>query len=162
LKLYLDTSAWVKRYLLEEGSLEIDLAFERAAAKSHELVSSSWNIGECLGVFDKRMQKKELSESEFNRILQGFFRETCDLLGRGGFLLSPVSMEILAECWDLILEEHVYQADALQLKTSLAESCNILLAADEAILRAAKKEGIEAISIEKSEDQMKLRELLKD
>lgn len=162
MKLYLDSSAWVKRYLAEEGSPEIDLAFEKAALGPNRLVSSFWNIGECLGAFDKRRQRKELSREEFNRTLRNFFNETIDLAERGNFTLTPVSAELLLECWKVILEHRMYQADALQLKTSTTEGCDFLLTADNELVGVAKKLGLQAISIEKSEDQMKLRELLKD
>jgi len=161
LKLYLDSSAWVKRYLTEPGSREIDLAFQRAVLGPARLVSSFWNIGECLGVFDKWRQRKELDEEEFGRTLQNFFSETVDLAERGSLTLMAVSARLLLECWKTILDEHMYQADVLQLKTSLMENCDFLITADEQLVEAAKKLGIKGISIEKAEDQMKLRELLK-
>ena len=160
MKFYLDSSAWVKRYLTEEGSPEIDLTFERASLGPNQLVSSFWNVGECLGAFDKRRQRRELDEGVFSRTLQNFFSETIDLAERGRLALTPVSAELLLECWKTILDEHIYQADALQLKTSQAEGCDFLLTADEGLAMAAGEVGLKAIPIEKSEGRMKLRELL--
>ena len=161
MKLYLDSSAWVKRYLTEEGSREIDLAFQKASFGPDVLVSSFWNIGECLGVFDKRRQRKELGGEEFRRILQNFFSETIDLAGRGNLTLTPVSAELLLGCWRIIMENHMYQADALQLKTSAVEGCSFLITADEGLVEVAEKLGLKAIPIEKKGGQKKLRELLK-
>lgn len=161
MKLYLDSSAWVKRYLTEEGSREIDLAFQKASLGLYVLVSSFWNIGECLGVFDKRRQRKELREEGFERILQNFFSETIDLAERGNLTLTPLSADLLLGCWRIIVENHMYQADALQLKTSAVEGCNFFITADEELVEEAKKLGLKAISIEKKEGQKKLRELLK-
>lgn len=161
MKLYLDSSAWIKRYLTEDGSPEVDLAFERAALGPDRLVSSFWNIGECLGVFDKRRQRKELDKGDLNRALQNFFSETVDLAERGSLTLAPVSAGLLLECWKTILENHIYQADALQLKTSLAEGCDFFLTADEELAKMARKSGIEAIPIEREEGQERLRGLLK-
>lgn len=160
MRFYLDSSAWVKRYLTEAGSPEIDLTFEKAALGPSRLVSSFWNIGECLGAFDKRRQRRELDKGDFSRTLQNFFSETIDLAERGSLTLIPVSAELLFECWKTILDGHMYQADALQLKTSQAESCDFLLTADEGLAMVAGKIGLKAIPIEKSEGQMKLRELL--
>jgi len=138
----------------------MDLVFEKATLGPNRLVSSFWNVGECLGAFDKRKQRRELDGRRFSRTLQNFFSETIDLAERGGLTLAPVSAGVLLECWKTILDEHMYQADALQLKTSQAESCDFLLTADEGIATVAEKMGLKAIPIEKSEGRMKLRELL--
>lgn len=44
-QVYLDTSALAKRYVKEEGTEILDLAFEKASSE-HPLVFSFWNIGE--------------------------------------------------------------------------------------------------------------------
>lgn len=160
MKFYLDTSAWVKRYLAEVGSPEVDLLFEKITSGSIKLVSSFWNIGECLGVFDKRMRRKELRRGEFKRVLQNFFSETTDLANRGSLELFPVSAELLLECWRLILVEHFYQADVLQIETSLTQGCDVFLTGDEELARIAGKHGLDVIVVEKSEDRMRLRKLI--
>lgn len=161
MKVYLDSSAWVKRYLEEKGSPEVDLVFEGATAGRTKIVASFWNVGECIGVFDKRMERGELKASEFKEVLENFFNEAMDLAERGGLELVPVSAELLLGCWRLVLEEHVYQADALQLKTSLAEKCDAFLTGDKELVQIAEGHKINALNIEKIEDQKKLRKLLK-
>jgi predicted nucleic acid-binding protein len=161
LKLYLDTSTWLKRYLPEEGSPEMDLVFEKAGLELHKLVASLWNVGECLCVFDRRRRRGEINESEFKKVVQNFSSETTELVERGNFLLAPVSAGLLAQSWKIVLDEHMHQADALQLKTSITEACDIFLTADDGLATVAEKIGLDAIPIEKSDGQMKLRELLK-
>ncbi len=160
MKLYLDTSAWVKRYLPEEGSSEMDLVFDKAARGLHRPVASLWNVGECLGAFDRRRRRGEISESEFKKVIQSFSGETTELVERGSFLLAPVSAGLLAQSWKTVLDEHMHQADALQLKTSMSEACDLFLTGDEGLATVAENVGFKAILVEKSEDQMKLRELL--
>jgi len=161
LKAYLDSSAWVKRYLTEEGSPEVDTVFERAISGRVKLISSFWNIGECIGVFDRRRKRGELKDGEFGEVLQNFFSETIDLAERGSFELVPVSAGLLLECWKIIVEEHVYQADALQLRVSLAEGCDVFLTGDEELAQIARRHEINAVSVEKSDEREKLRELFK-
>jgi predicted nucleic acid-binding protein len=50
---YLDTSAIVKRYILERGSDEVAALYSRAWGGDVKLSFSLWNVGEALGVFDK-------------------------------------------------------------------------------------------------------------
>jgi predicted nucleic acid-binding protein len=161
LRFYLDSSAWVKRYLGEVGSLEIDLVFKKAIEGSHTLVSSFWNVGECLGVFVKRRRRGELRDEEFGTVLRNFISETVDLVERGSLLLVPASNKLLEDCWKIILENDLYQADALQIQTARAERCDFIITADEQLAEAAKRLGVGTISIEKSEDRIRLHELMR-
>lgn len=69
------------------------------------MVSSLWNIGECLGVFDMQEQRGDLNRGEFEEIFEKFFSETVDLAERGDFELSPISGRILDGSWSVILGE---------------------------------------------------------
>lgn len=48
-RLYLDSSAIVKRYVVEPGTEVVDEVFERAEAREVFVVFSVWNVGEVLG-----------------------------------------------------------------------------------------------------------------
>ncbi len=62
-KVYLDTSALVKRYLEEEGSEKVDSLFNESYDKSVVLVISQWNIGEAAVVFDKYQNRKVIRDA---------------------------------------------------------------------------------------------------
>jgi len=49
LKLYLDSSAIVKRYVLEEGTKKVQETYLEALNGAASLYFSIWNIGEVLG-----------------------------------------------------------------------------------------------------------------
>jgi predicted nucleic acid-binding protein len=139
----------------------MDLVFKKATGGTHTLVSSFWNVGECLGVFGKRKRRGELRDEEFRTILQNFISETVDLVERGSLMLVPVSTKLLRDCWKVMLENHLYQADALQIQTATTEKCDFIITADEQLVEAAKRLGLGAVSIEKSEDRIRLRELMR-
>ena len=53
LKLYLDTSTIVKRYVAEPGTETVDAIFDKAETGELTIALSLWNIGEALGVLDE-------------------------------------------------------------------------------------------------------------
>jgi len=57
LKLYLDTSATIKRYVVEPGTQTIDIIFDKAEAGELIISFSFWNIGEALGVLNERRRR---------------------------------------------------------------------------------------------------------
>lgn len=159
MKFFLDTSAWVKRYLVEEGTEEIDELFEGLAAEDKSLFSSLWNVGEGLGVFDKRRRRGDLTQEELESTLKKFFSETLDLVDRGDFELIPVSGKTLAKSWKIVLESHVYQADALQLIAAKEENCDVFLTGDGKLARIAKESGLDAVNLETEKGRAKLGSL---
>ncbi|KXB06695.1 hypothetical protein AKJ52_01815 [candidate division MSBL1 archaeon SCGC-AAA382C18] len=160
MKFYLDTSAWVKRYIVETGTQEMDKLFDLASSDEEDLYSSLWNVGECLGVFDKRRNRGDLSQDEFKKTIEKFFRETIDLMERRHLELSPISGEALIGCWNTILDEHIYQADALQLESMRPWGCDALLTGDRKLAEVARGRGYEGICLEKNQDRKKLDDLL--
>lgn len=160
MKFYLDTSAWVKRYLVEEGTHEVDDVFNRATSGGIELSTSIWNIGECLGIFDKRRLVGDLNHEQFEDTLEKFFRETIDLAERGNIELSPISGKLLSGAWEIVLENHIYQADALQIQTMRARKCDVILTGDKQLTEIAETRGYEAVCLEEKENRMELKTIL--
>jgi len=61
---------------------------------------------------------------------------------------------MLIEAWPLILGEHIYEADALQIRTCLNSGSNILLSGDKRLISLALKIGLKAVNVE-DEDEVK-------
>jgi len=51
-RVYLDSSAIIKRYVKEDGSEIVKNLYINSYDKIHKIVFNIWNIGEVLGVFD--------------------------------------------------------------------------------------------------------------
>lgn len=111
------------------------------------IATSIWNISEVLGVLDIRRRRKWLDENEFNRTLVGFLSEITGLLRLKSIEIIPVLTSILIEGWPLILEEHIYEADALQIQTYIYSESKLLLSADEELINTALKKRIRAVNI---------------
>ncbi|RLE90661.1 MAG: PIN domain nuclease [Thermoprotei archaeon] len=154
LKVYLDSSAIVKRYVFEPGSSAVDQVFDRCWIGELSIVTSIWNIGEVLGVFDVRRRRGWLSDDEFRRVLRNFIGEFIRLLRLRVLEIFPIITSILVESWPLILKEHIYEADALQIQTCVYSGSNVLLSADKELINIALRAGIKAVNIE-DEDRVK-------
>jgi len=65
---------------------------------------------------------------------------------------------MLADSWVLILTQHVYEADALQISSHILDKCNAFLSSDKELINTAKKMGLEAYNI--VEEESKMREII--
>ena len=116
-----------------------------------------------LRVFDVRRRRKWLNEEEFNKTLMGFLSEITGLLRLKSMEIIPVLTSVLIEGWPLILEEHIYEADALQIQTCIYSESKLLLSADEDLINTALKKGIRAINIkDESKVEASLRTAMKN
>lgn len=157
LKIYLDSSAIVKRYISEPGSSAVDLVFDRCWLGELSISTSIWNIGEVLGVFDVRRRRGWLSEDEFRDVLRNFTGEITRLLRLRVLEILPVLTSILVDSWSLVLGEHIYEADALQIQTCIYSGSNVLLSADKELINVALRTGIKAVNVE---DENRVKKLL--
>ncbi|RLI84796.1 MAG: PIN domain nuclease, partial [Archaeoglobales archaeon] len=64
-RVYLDSSAIVKRYIKERGTEVVDLVFDNAELGNVKIFFSIWNIGEVLGVLDRYRRRNLISSKEF-------------------------------------------------------------------------------------------------
>ena len=156
LKIYLDSSAIVKRYVSEPGSSAVDHIFDRCWTGELSIATSIWNIGEILGVFDMRRRRKWLSEDEFRDVLRSLINEIMRLLHLRTLEILPILTPVLVETWPLILEEHIYEADALQIQTCVYSGSNVLLSADKELIDVALRTGIKAVNVEDEDEVKKL------
>lgn len=159
LKFYLDSSAIVKRYVTEPGTKAIDLIFDGAETGEHIVAFSLWNIGEVFGVLDERRGRGWLSERKFAETVGMLSSELVRLMRLRVLEIVPIFASILAEAWSIILDQHIYEADALQITACNHIHSDALLSSDENLVRASKKLSLRAFDIVKEEQE--LREFIK-
>jgi len=156
LKVYLDSSAIVKRYVTEPGSFAMDHVYDKCEVGEACIATSIWNIGEVLGVLDERHRRGWLSEGEFTKALESFAGETVRLMRLRVLEIIPIFAPILVESWSLILSEHIYEADALQIRTCIYRDSDIFISGDKDLIGIALKAGLKALDVQ---DEEKIKEL---
>lgn len=154
LRLYLDSSTVVKRYVTEPGTQTVDFIFDLAESGELAVAFSAWNIGEVFGVLDERRRRGWLSEGEFTEALKLLSNELLKLRRLRVLEIVPIFTSTLTETWNIILTSHVYEADALQITTCKHTQSNALLSSDGNLVETSRNLGIQAFDIVKDEKEL--------
>lgn len=155
LKLYLDTGAFLKRYIVESGTEAVDLIFDKAEIGELTIISSLWNIGEALGVLDEKQRRGWLTTGEFQQILNLFGDELVKLMRLKSLEIIPVHTITLTNTWSLIMNGHIYEADALQITTCNYEGNDALITSDKKLAKTSREMGMKTILIPNDEEELK-------
>ena len=146
--MYLDSSSISKRYVREKGTQLIDGVYGKAKAGDLRLALSIWNIGEVIGVLDRYLAKRLITEKESATARSDLVSETLKLTRLDSLDLLPVTSALLSQSWTLIAKHHIYQADALQISSGKGAERSMFLTADKRLLEAALHEGLNAVNVE--------------
>ncbi len=144
---YLDSSAIVKRYVLEKGSKAVREVYTQALNGELSISFSVWNIGEVLGVLGKYHRRGWLDEEGLKEARGSFIVETLRLIKLNLLRLIPVRTRLLIEAWGLMERHHLSQADALQIASARYIRADSLLSADRQLIEASKVEGLKAVYV---------------
>ncbi len=147
---YLDTSAFVKRYVEEPGSARVDKLFSGAYSGRTELCLSQWNILEALVVFDKYSRRLGVNAKEISRVM---LREVKTLLRLRSMRLTGVTPSVIKRSMRLVLSHHIYSADAIQIVTAQICGASFFVTADKRLGEVAEEEGLSAILVGVGEAQ---------
>lgn len=151
MRVYLDSSAIVKRYIKEIGSDSLDFLYHELEKDSQvdALVFSSWNLGEVYGAIDTKRQRGDISEDAMYEALTLLSQETKKFVAMRKVRIIPLGARILTQSRDLILKYHIYQADAIQLESAKQSRAGFFISADRKLVDCAKSEQLEALNPEK-------------
>ena len=147
-KIYLDSSAIVKRYVREPGSKAVREVYLRALSGEIALSFSIWNIGEVLGVLDRARNTGRLGDKEYLLARKRFLLETRRLVKIEQLIIVSLKTRVLKESWKLIEKHHIYQADALQIVSAKAVDATQFLVADKRLHATALSEGLNSVLLE--------------
>lgn len=140
--MYLDSSAIVKRYVLETGSDVVGDFYERVLNGELNVAFSAWNIGEVLGVLDKYFRRGWLGKEDYEMARLQFIGEILKLIRLKLVKIIPVRTELLISTWNLVEKYHIYQADALQVVSAKYIGATTFLTGDKLLFEVAVKEGL--------------------
>jgi len=140
--LYLDTSAIVKYYVDESGSVWL-----RAQVLAANLpISSQLLLVEAISAFNRRVREGALTPTEYQRLRDIFREDTHTLFG-----ITPLQPAIVDSAGTLLERHPLRSYDAIHLATALAAQQSlqqhdltplIFLSADDRLNEAASAEGL--------------------
>jgi predicted nucleic acid-binding protein len=137
---YLDTSMLTKRYVKEENSDIADNYFHQAQNGEIIICLSEINLGEAAVVFDKYSRKTGI---DARARLQTMLSELKSLERSSSVELHPVTSHIIQSAIKIVLEQHIYIVDAIQLETFVDTGSSVFCSADKELNKIARKLGIE-------------------
>ena len=143
-RVYLDTSALVKRYVKEEGSDQSDSYFQAAQRGESIICLSEINLGEAAVVFDKYSRKWKIDgKNRFQVMLSELER----LERSSSVEVYPVSSSIIRKSIHTVWTQHIYINDAIQLETCIEAQGNVFCSADKELITAAGRMGLETVQL---------------
>ncbi|MGC9049928.1 type II toxin-antitoxin system VapC family toxin [Pyrobaculum sp.] len=145
MRLYLDTSAFVKRYIKEEGSEEVRKIFISAYNGDAVLHMHLFNVGEALSAIHKatrRAGRPEIYPLLKKRLL-GDVRRLTKL---GAMRLTPLTISQILEASKYVEKHSLYIVDALQIISAIQTNSE-LITGDEKLCNVAEAEGVKCRQI---------------
>jgi len=141
---YFDTSALLKRYIVEDGSAWVRTTFEEPEA---DIVVSQLAIVEGVAALARRARGGAFRPGSVARVVQ---KLTADFQQQ--FVVIAVNSDLIDRAVDLARQRALRGYDALQLATALvvrslvAPEVVTFVAADDELIAAAEMEGLPSIN----------------
>ncbi len=140
---YVDTSAWVKKYVREPGTERLLKIVKRCKA----VATSSIAYAEVYAAFSRLSRERSLTRREFSSLAHGFERDWRALT------IVEVSEEVLSRIPALVAKFPLRGFDAIHLSSALwlksrVSSFETFLCSDEGLFGSARAVGLNAIDPE--------------
>ncbi len=134
MRLFLDTSALAKRYVLESGSSELT----ELCRQADEIVLSYICTVELISALNRLKREGKLSSSEYKKIKKSFGE---DLKGATIVELYPLVIRQAVQCLE---KTPIRSLDAIQIASAMVSDCDLFLSADSRQTAAAKVMGLKS------------------
>lgn len=108
---FLDTSALVKRYYQEPGTVRVDELIESDVT----IAITSLAVIETVSAFRRKYNRDQIERDDVDALLAAFFEEALD-----DFVIVPMEESIQQFAFDLILDDDLRTLDSLQLSAALS------------------------------------------
>jgi uncharacterized protein len=137
---FLDTSALVKRYHIEQGTAKVKPLFDDA---ENTLYISELALVESASAFQRRKNRGEMSTQAMSDALEKFDGDAINYL-----VVIGISRDLIERAKSLVLQHGLRTLDALQLAAalSLKPRVPVFVSADANLLSAAQANGLESLN----------------
>lgn len=137
MKVFLDTSAFAKRYVAEQGSDKVIALCQQADS----LVISVICLPELISTLSRLLREKKLAKADYKKLKSDAMADLADVD------ICQLTPDILTSVVSL-LESHPLRAmDALHVACALAVEPDIFVSADHRQLTAAQKAGLKVVDV---------------
>lgn len=134
--IFLDTSAWIKSYIEEDGSMEVQsFMLDKSQDKENRFAVSAVTYAEMIATFKRGLKGGRLTENEYNQIIFDFKVKWDD------FYVPEVDNDHIEQSGKYAEKYTLKGCDAFQLSSAIASCANIFVCADNELYKAAKDNG---------------------
>ncbi len=137
MKVFLDTSAFAKRYVTEQKSDKV----MKLCQQADSLIVSVICLPELISTLSRLLREKKLTKAAYRKLKNDVIADLADVD------VCQISPNVLVSAVSL-LESHPLRAmDALHVACALAVKPDIFVSADRRQLSAAKKAGLKIVDV---------------
>lgn len=132
--IFLDTSAWIKYFLVEEGTLYIQTFLQNIhIEENNQIVASPITYPEIMATLKRALLGKRITLVEMETVIQLFEAQWQNIQ------IVKVTNSLVYFAGQLAKDYALRGCDALQLATALQSSCHLFISADKELNRAASQ-----------------------
>ena len=132
MKLFLDSSAFAKRFVEEPGSQEVEILCSQAT----ELCLSVICVPEIISALNRRLREKSLTRREYAQAKQRLSQDVRDAV------IINLTPDVIHSSIEVLETTPVRTMDALHIACALAWGADLFASADHRQLSAAKTVGL--------------------
>lgn len=138
MRLFFDSSAFVKRFVAEKGSDEV----ETLCLNASEIALSSICFPEIISAMNRRLREKSITRKNYRLIKNRMIEEFEDIE------IINIVPEVISKSVSLLEKNNLRTLDALHIASAIAWKCDLFVSADKRQIMAAKKSGLKVKLIE--------------
>lgn len=132
MKLVVDSSAFAKRYVLEDGSEIIDHLLKRAS----QLALCTILVPEIISGLNRRLREQILSKNDYRKIKRQLIEDVHDAI------VLQVTPAVISRSVKLLETDVLRAMDALHIACAMEWQADIFATADRRQLKAARNAGL--------------------
>ncbi len=137
MKLYLDSSALIKRYIHETGSEKV----LNLCSKADQLILSVLCVPEAVSTFCRLKRQRHLTEDVYQLLKKDLEEDLQEAL------IVKMEEEIIEKSVECLEKQPLSTLDSIHLATALFQKCDLFLSADIQQRKAAQAMGLKVEAV---------------
>lgn len=137
MKVFLDTSAFAKRYVAEQGSDKVIALCQQADS----LIVSVICLPELISTLSRLVREKRLAKADYRKLKGDAMADLADAD------ICQITPDVLASVISLLESYPLRAMDALHVACALAVEPDVFVSADHRQLLAARKAGLKIVDV---------------
>ena len=146
MNIFLDTSAWIKYFIDEKGTSEIQkFIFEKSKSEENTFATSAVTYAEIYATLKRALNTNRINKEQYNKIKSEFEEqwENVDI--------PLVNKNLIASSGNLAEKYSLKGCDAFQLASALAIKATVFINSDNELEKAAKESNLSVWNPSKGE-----------